>query len=121
MAMTQVRLSLLLVHSWVVVAVAVVALALPGAGAGADAGPASPFQACVDSSEAAITATYCDSLASITSRVADLIGRMNATEKTACLSPGFSKGLPHRRRMPRGDTPVVHLFYSMFLPPGRRT
>ena len=26
-----------------------------------------------------------------------------------------------RRRMPRGDTPVVHLFYSMFLPPARRT
>jgi hypothetical protein len=47
-----------------------------------------PVRPCVDASGAAITATYCDPHASIASRVADLIGRMNATEKDLRLTDG---------------------------------
>jgi hypothetical protein len=50
---------------------------------------------CVDGSTGQrIAATYCDPHAPLTGRVADLIEHMNATERTAYLSPGFSAGLP---------------------------
>ena len=51
-----------------------------------------PVRACVDSSGAPIAATYCDPHAPVASRVADLIGRMNATEKTAFLSKYQTSG-----------------------------